>query len=364
MHKEIGSKFWLDAKKIYNLEKNINFNEIKQLEYEDITYLWTGRSAIGFTLDNIECSCKKALLPAYTCHTVIDPFIDKGYEVGYYNINESLEINIEDFKNKVETFRPSIVLFHSYYGFDTLDNMHQIVKNLKENKIIIIEDLTQSLFSNINHLDADYYIGSFRKWLAIPDGGFAISCQNKFNNKPVEINNKLVKTNLKAFNSKNLYMEENIGEKIDFLKLYSKAENIIDESKSIYNISKESRYILSKMDKSKLVEKRRENFEFLLKNINNTSLISKVFNKIDSNITPLYFPIYIKGDRTNLQKYLAESSIYLPIIWPMTIHVKDELDEKTTNVYNEILAIPCDQRYGIDEMRKIVELLNEYSEVK
>ena len=364
MYREIGSDFWYDTSKIKDLKCDIEFKNIKLLEYEDIAYLWNGRSAIAFTLDNVNCNNEKALLPAYTCHTVIEPFIEKGYEVEYYNLNKNLEINIDDLNNKLLKFKPSIVLFHAYYGFNTLESVNSIVAKLKEENVIIIEDITQSLFSHIKHIDADYYVGSFRKWIAIPDGGFAISVKDKFKNKPLKTNNTLLNLKLKAFHIKNSYMEKNIGEKVDFFKLYRETDKIMDEDKGLYCMSDESKYILNNLNKNKLMIKRRENFEFLLENIKNIDGISPVFNKITSNIVPLYFPIYIKKDRAKLQKYLGESNIYAPVIWPITSMVDNKLDESTANIYDEVLAIPCDQRYGINEMRKISKKILEYKEVK
>lgn len=81
MYREIGSDFWYDTSKIKDLKCDIEFKNIKLFEYEDIAYLWNGRSAIKFILDNVKCNNKKALLPSYTCHTVIEPLLKKNMKL-------------------------------------------------------------------------------------------------------------------------------------------------------------------------------------------------------------------------------------------------------------------------------------------
>lgn len=46
------------------------------------------------------------------------------------------------------------------------------IEFLRERKVVIIEDLTHGMFSSFKRLNADFFIGSLRKWLPIPDGAF------------------------------------------------------------------------------------------------------------------------------------------------------------------------------------------------
>ena len=45
-------------------------------------------------------SKKSVLIPAYTCQTVIDPFIELGWTVHFYNIEKTLRIDLEDLNDK------------------------------------------------------------------------------------------------------------------------------------------------------------------------------------------------------------------------------------------------------------------------
>lgn len=79
---------------------------------------------------------------------------------------------------------------------------------------------------------------------------------------------------------------------------------------------------------------------------------------VDVTTAPLYFTIYVQ-DRPALQRLLAQDSIYAPVIWP----IEDEkvlIDEEIKYIYDHILAVPCDQRYDGDDMRRAVEIINNY----
>ena len=48
--------------------------------------------------------------------------------------------------------------------------------------------------------------------------------------------------------------------------------------------------------------------------------------------------------------------IYCPIHWPKSEFVQDLNNE----IYDNILSLVCDQRYGLDDMRRMVNVINEY----
>ena len=70
----------------------------------------------------------------------------------------------------------------------------------------------------------------------------------------------------------------------------------------------------------------------------------------------LYFPVLVKN-RDAVQKALAEKSVFCPVIWPVPEQARN-ICSNSEYVADNMLAIPCDQRYGQDDMLKIVEIIN------
>lgn len=363
MLKEIGSNFWLNPNTIYP-EKNEISLDFLNVNISDIAFTSTGRGAIEYVLDHIDKPEKNkvALLPPFTCHTVIEPFVKSGYQVHYYDIGIDLLCSENKLMEAVEKHQPSIILVHGYFGFNTLDTFKDTISNLQNNTdIIVIEDVTQTLYSSFDHLKADYYICSFRKWTALPDGGFAISANSPFLHKPEKTDEVLLAAKLKAFYGKYLYIYQDMGNKDSFLQSFQEAENILENQETLYAMNSFSKAIQANLDIDFLRNKRRENFELLTNLLAGIEDIQIIFNNIPETVTPLYFPIYVNENRSELQSYLANKNVFAPVVWPKPNQVKDKIGDNVEWVYKHILAIPCDQRYSSEEISYIAEQIKSFS---
>ena len=106
------------------------------------------------------------------------------------------------------------------------------------------------------------------------------------------------------------------------------------------------------------------NFSYLQSKIrNNVKLletISPVMSPIDEKTCPFYFPVYVKDNRKELQRYLASEDIYATVIWAVPEYFINKTSDITNYIYNHILCFHVDQRYTTDDMGRIVESLVQY----
>lgn len=360
MLSEIGSNFWLNPNQKFD---KMDIGTPQQFKCKGVDYAWlsTGRSAIEFAIRAIEerkPDLKKvAVLPSFTCDTVFEPFLKLGYEVYYYPVERDLTTTSDSILETAFHYDASIVLFHRYFGFNTLDRqvdrMCGIMRGLGK---YTIEDCTQCLYSDIPRADSDYTVASIRKWTGTPDGGFIVSHHSWLNNKPTSYDVELEKTKVDASYAKYRFLIERQGDKGEMLAMYRKAEDILDNQTEIYAISEMSVMVQASLNKEELVSKRRENFEFLSNKL--TSHIKPVFHLGRNKEVPLYFPVLV-ADRASLQKHLVNNAIYAPVVWP-----KDDKQltqcEGAENAYDHLLCIPIDQRYGEDDMYRIVRVINDF----
>jgi len=363
MLNEIGSNFWLDIRNVgMKKKKPIDISNFG-IYGKDVAFFSTGRASIAYVIEDIKCNKNDlltVLLPAYTCHTVIQPFVDSGIEVFFYEINADLEIDLDYFNELIENVKPDIIFLHRYFGFDTLSNAIDVIEKAKSKDCIVIEDRTQSLFSGFKVLPADYVVGSFRKWGPIPDGGFCIKTEETFKNEKTSLEHiELVNKKILAFQSKNDYITRSIGSKDTFLKEFADAENILDNENRYYCMSKRSKGILMSLDVNELKRKRRENYALVYENINNPFL-SIVTPPLSDKDVPLYITV-ITDNRDDLQSYLRNNNIYAPIIWPKPDSISS-VSDVVEYIYREVLSLPIDQRYGVDEMMYMVDVVNSYKE--
>lgn len=359
---EIGSNFWIEPWSL-----NLSPSTISPSRFgcmgSDSVWMSTGRSAISFVLDTIERrnpDIKKiAVVPSFTCQTVIQPFIAHGYDVYTYHIGRDLMSKPENVFDAVKSRDAGLVLFHRYFGINTVKGMNPLMSELKRLDAITIEDCTQNLYSLYKKADTDYYVGSIRKWSGVPDGGFAVCKKGRFEDKPTVMDEALQNAKKDASIKKYRYLFEQLGEKSEYLNSYREAEDIIDNQKQYYTISDLSVLLQSNLDIDSLRTKRRENFKIIAEALRYVNGVEVVFNQLKGDEIPLYCPIVCEG-REKLQSFLAKNSIYAPIIWPKA-DCCPAVDMDSEYLYEHLLCIPIDQRYDADDMRKVVRILKSYS---
>ena len=355
MKREIGSFFW--EYQLNNSNKNIDiFNKLGT----DKLLLSSGRDSLKLFIKEVGVN-KKIILPGFTCESVVKPFIDKGYEIYFYNINSNLEIDNTLFFKKIKEIKPDVILVHSYFGFNTLKNIKDsLLKLKKESEVIILEDITHCMYSNFNFINSDYTVASLRKWFAVPEGGLIAKREGELNKNFISKESSVIYDELiDVYKIKESYMENGkIELKNDFLSRFNKCELSFNEDKEVRYMYSKAIDIYNNTDIKKLSKKRIKNYLYLLENLKEIEGIEILFENLGQDIVPLYFPIYIKENkREKFRKKMAENNIYCPIIWPISDYVKDKIDEETLKIYDEILCIPCDQRYDREEIEKILKTI-------
>lgn len=353
MIKEIGSTFWVNPDLDYSERHMIPLDQFN-LKGSDWLFLSTARSCIKLAaetaISNNAISTKTVVVPSFTCYTCTLPFENLGFNIVPLPVSKDLTTSPEKLRETVLGSNASIVLLHQYFGFETMKSMEPVIKELREKGVVIIEDRTQCLYSNFSPLPADFYVASIRKWAGLPDGGIIVCSDGKLDKKVEKKDVEFETIKMQASIAKYHYIFDKQGDKEYFRSLYEKAADVLASEKEYFLISDSSTCVQHYLDINELKEKRINNYRHLYMKLSGLKTIGVVFNPSDDEV-PLYFPLKTNGNREALQKYLASKNIYAPIIWPYEINV--EVNENATYLYNDLLCIPVDQRYGIDDMDRI-----------
>ncbi len=349
---EIGGEFWLD-----NLpgEENQHIPDWIN-KFGNIAMTSSGRGAIFLLLNEISPLKKTALLPVYTCDSVIVPFIANGYTCSFYDINSDLSPDIKDINS--DNF--GIFLHNGYFGFPTNNNLATIVKKFKENQTIIVEDITHTLFSDYSKFDDnDYYIASLRKWMPLPSGGMLASPKSNIKNKPLT-NEYFAEIRKTAILAKSKYVNgDNQTLKPECMKQIAIGERFLNENLNAYNIDSTSMALLNMADIDIIKQQRRANYSVLAAGLMDCNYMQPIFRLLPDGICPLFYPIYIKENRKEIQQKLIEQKIYCPIHWPVSEYIDIEKYKNAAKIYDTVLSIPCDQRYNTEDMEKIIAVMRD-----
>ena len=353
MIREIGSTFWINPNTDYSKRFNLTPDSF-HLKGDDWFFLSTGRSCIKLAIETAikrkAIKTRIAVVPSFTCHTCTLPFEINDFQIVPLPVSKDLTVAPEILKSTVIQSNASIVLLHQYFGFETMKSVESVIKELRNQGVVFIEDRTQCLYSDFSPLPVDYYVASIRKWDGLPDGGVVVSTDGCFKTKVSRRNVEFERIKLQASIEKYHYIIDGKGDKEHFRFLYETAANVLASEEDYYLINNSSTCVQHDLDINRLKKTRRDNYEYLFKLLRNQSLFEPIFNPSNYEV-PLYFPLKTQGYREKLQRYLASKSIYAPVIWPN--EVSFIVDDVTSYLYEDLLCIPVDQRYGLNDMERI-----------
>jgi dTDP-4-amino-4,6-dideoxygalactose transaminase len=296
------------------------------------------------------------LLPAYCCDSMVQPFLINGWAVEYYPINEDLSIDIDSLTELCIKLNPDIVLVINYFGLVDTNSSINLIKSLFID-INVIEDITHVVFDiqSVYNKKVDYYVGSLRKWLGIPDGSIIIS--NTLQMPALRYKkNYFVESRKKSLQLKAQYLLNfNIQLKSTYLDLFKNADLSLNNGKIPHSISNYSKKILFKLNVSELISIRTKNVIYLYELLVNLSGIKILYN--NNVFAPFYLPILV-NKRDEVQRKLSDCGIYAPILWPLNQKARD-VSPNAIFFENNLLAIPIDHRYDTLHMDYIFNTLKK-----
>ncbi|MBQ8308199.1 MAG: hypothetical protein IJX96_00020 [Clostridia bacterium] len=340
---EIGSEF---------STRSISFgeNEYFQLSSYPKRYVLSGRTGLYLIAEELKTKFLNISLPDYCCGSMIAPFVKQGFHVSFY---PAFDLNNAKIDESVQ-----IVLIMDYFGFLS-DQTLQFVSQCKKNGKIVIIDATQTAFSHSKTYElADYIVVSYRKWfdslcaVVYSKNGFKVSENNREHPSYTKIWRN-------AAILKEKYLKDCCGDKERFLTLFAKASNELDVDYINYSVNASEIEIMRNADSSLLRKIRRKNAKYLINEVKKISKnfdIQLIFDAIGDEDCPLFVPILLNEDkRTIIRNELIKNNIYCPIHWP----IDQRYPYSKTFYHQREFSLICDQRYGLEEMRKQILILSK-----
>lgn len=310
----------------------------------ELSFTMSGRCGIYQCLEDIKLHDSKrvAYLPMYTCETVAAPFHKAGYTLRFYEVDKNLG-SVFDYDMMDEI---SVLSLCGYYGFCNYNR--EFVKACHDRGVIIFEDMTHSMLC-ADGMDplCDYVAGSFRKWMDVTSGGFAIKRHGKF-----EI---VCKTP----------HEEHLALRRQYINTHNMdafwgAEMMLRQIFDLYKSDEESEYIMRYADLDAITEKRRENFQTLLDALpEKMNGLRPVFPALTEYSVPSHFCLYAE-DRDHFLEHLKGNGIFYKVFWPIGPLVNVEGHDTVRYVYGHIMSLFCDQHCDKEYMLNLARVIEAY----
>lgn len=327
-------------------------------ENGELKYFMSGRCGIYYALLDHKLNADKliAYVPIYTCETVLAPFHKAGYELIFYDFDR----NMNPIFDPAVLDHISIISICGYYGFSTYNKA--FVAECSRRGIAVIEDTTHSIFSSDGaDPHCDYIVGSFRKWLAVACGGFAIKTKGKFAAASLPPQEEHVGWRKEFFELKNDYESKSAEERamIDQQgdELFWKSEMKLRQIFDAYESDEESIQIMKYYPVKELQQKRRANYQYLLDHLNPSDKYEIVFKTLPEGTVPSHLTLYA-ADRESFRHAVTQAGISCTSYWPVgpLVDVSDHPDARY--IYEHVCSLPCDQRWDETQMQAICDVLN------
>lgn len=330
-HEIIGGVFGLEP---VSLESNPLFSN------SNVSYFLNARCAVYAICQSVKPGT--AWLPSYLCSAILEPLVNLGVRVRYYDNRPNVQTDMTDWI--VDVSPGDLVLIIHYFGFR---NTVFAANRLKNRGAVIIEDASQGLFVTQHYSESACIIYSARKFLGVPDGGLMVcSPKNGFDFSPLEPPPadwwKL------AFDVTRMRRNfDLLGGENRWYPLFRYVEDTFPLGP--YRSSDLAKTLIESGTDYKFIRKtRRENYLVLLERLREFA----VFGELDEETVPLGFPVCVKaGHRDRVLKLLYSRRIYAPVHWRIEGIVPQQYRDSHL-LSQRILTLICDQRYTVHDMTR------------
>ncbi len=295
--------------------------------HEDAVALNCGRGALEYICEAKKI--RKLYLPYFLCSSVPNLCKKIGVEYCYYHISKNFEPIFNQTLGEDEW-----LYIVNFYG--QMDNNNLTIWKQKYDRVIV--DNAQSYFQMPAEGTDTLY--TCRKYFGVADGAFLYTDTKLDREIPKDESFNRLRFLLGRFErSANEFYDEYV------------MNNKLFTTEPIKRMSRLTENLLRGIDYESVAKKRQENFEFLdaeLRNINEL--------KLRSVYGAFMYPLLIQNGAA-VRRKLQKERIYIPMLWP-NVQEDCPTDSLEYRYAVDILPIPVDQRYGLEDMKYLVEVIN------
>ena len=308
--KEIGGYFGLEQ---------LKSNEY----YKDLIPLNNGRNALLYLLK--ARGINKIYIPYYLVNAVRDICFINGYKFELYKIDEEF---MPIFNKSLADEEYLFVV--NYFG----QLINEKVPELKHRFGQIILDNVQAFFQK--PLDGIDTIYSAYKYFGVPDGAYLSTDVTLSEDLEVDISKDRMIHILGRYE----------GTASDYYHRFQEHE-VSFYYEPLKFMSKLTHNILGAIDYNRVCRIRNENYAYLESKLGRLNKLSLIAPK-----GAFVYPFYMNNG-IEIKKLLVQKKIYIPTLWPNVLDDTPK-DSVEYDYAANILPLPCDQRYSIDDMKCLV----------
>ena len=296
--------------------------------HQNALRLNTGRNCFEYILRARKYT--HVYIPYYTCEVMLEPLQKLHIPYSFYSIDHLLEPAFLPELKQNEAF-----VYTNYYGLK--QTCVERLSNQYGQQLVV--DNSQAFFApRIDKIDTFY---TARKFFGVPDGAYLYTEATLDKELPQDISVDRMSHLLKRLEN---------GAESGFADYQKQEEELCEQS--IKKMSMLTERILKSIDYEMVKQQRRDNYLLLHNSLRETNGLSL---EIDNAIPMVYPYLTEKGD--SLRRLLQRQRIYIATYWPNVLKWSTH-DSTDYRLASQILPLPIDQRYGEEDIKKIIDILS------
>ncbi|MBU5416212.1 hypothetical protein [Anaerobutyricum soehngenii] len=295
--------------------------------HENCIALNSGRNCLRYLIREREI--KRIWLPKLLCSAISDTCKEENVEILYYSIDWQLRPVLP------QLLKNEWLYLINYYGQYSVEEIEFFSR---KHKNIIIDNAQAFYTKAVEGLDTIY---TCRKFFGVPDGSYLYTTCEQEKELSQDESHERIGFLVGRF-------EQSAH---DFYDAYRENEEKID-ALPLRSMSKVTHNLLRSIDYEYEAKIREDNFKYLHYCLKNTNLLNVRLPE-----GPYMYPFLVENGAV-LRNKLQKKQIYIPLLWP---NVKQDLNPTDIEyrLSDNILPLPCDQRYVTNDMDYIVKQIIE-----
>jgi dTDP-4-amino-4,6-dideoxygalactose transaminase len=343
----------------------------------NLYFVGSGRGAMEAIIDGLKLTSADAvLIPAMVPEGLISPLRKKNLQVAIYKSNDDMSVDLADLEQQLQQREniKAVVIIH-FFGYP--QDTRNILDLCRKYDVLLIEDCAQALLSKDGDGTplggtGDISFFSLPKTIPVPDG--AAICFN-ITGPPLKINHRrsifhllavgfhvfyllAKKWELKMKDSL-LYRLINFGSRVMYAFYYQ----ALRWTPKPTRISRTTKKIIASIDYDSIIAKRSANTDYFYRHIDRNKFH---LNYPSYNKNYILTGIPIRSDhREEIVRQLKKNGIEcLSYVkrWYLLSQESTQRNEKEfeneKNFYHRHFLVPVSENIGLDDMRTIVNTLN------
>ena len=287
--------------------------------------LSSGRACLSYLIE--QRGIRKIALPDFNCDVVEAVCRAHGLEIRFYPVGADLR------PKTLQTEEGEWFYLVNFYGQLTADELNRIAGHVPR----LIVDNAQAYFDlPLEGVDTLY---TCRKFLGVADGGFVYT-DAPARALPADESRERMGFVLGRF-------ERPAGE-----YFAAAARNNDELSMEPKRMSALTENLLHAVDYERVKRIRTENFRRLHEGLGGQNLLNLRLTE-GAYAYPLMLP-----EGQTIRRKLIEQKIFVPMLWP-NVPEQQPAESDACRLAREILPLPCDQRYGAEEMDFIIRAVRD-----